>query len=57
MGIEKETFFRETDPDDMINRPSDIVRELRYVALNRTIEETGYRNLMGSSVRLYAEGI
>ena len=46
MGIEKETFFRETDPDDMINRPSDIVRELRYVALNRTIKETGYRNLM-----------
>ena len=41
----------------MNNRPSDIVRELRYVALNRTIEETGYRNLMGSSVRLYAEGI
>ena len=46
MGIEKETFFRETDPNDMINRPGDIVRELRYVALNRTIEESGYRNLM-----------
>ena len=25
----------------MVNRPSDIVRELRYVALNRTIEESG----------------
>ena len=46
MGIERETFFRETDPNDMLNRPSDIVRELRYVALNRTIEETGYQNLM-----------
>ena len=26
----------------MINRPGDIVRELRYVALNRTIEESYY---------------
>lgn len=46
MGIEKEKVFHEVDPKDMINRPSDIVRELRYVALNRTIEESGYKNLM-----------
>ncbi len=26
MGVEKETVFREVDPTDMINRPSDIVR-------------------------------
>lgn len=41
MGVEKETIFHGVDPSDMVNRPSDIVRELRYVALNRTIEETG----------------
>ena len=46
MGVEKETFFQEIDPEDMINRPSDIARELRYVALNRTIEESGYKTLM-----------
>lgn len=33
MGIEKEKIFHGVDSSDMINRPSDIVRELRYVAL------------------------
>ena len=46
MGIEKETIFHGVDPADMVNRPSDIVRELRYVALNRTIEESGLNVLM-----------
>ena len=46
MGMEKETIFHGLDPTDMVNRPSDIVRELRYVALNRTIEETGLKVLM-----------
>ena len=46
MGIKKETVFRGADPSDMINRPSDIVRELRYVALNRTIEECGFKYLI-----------
>ena len=46
MGVEKETIFHGVDPADMVNRPSDIVRELRYVALNRTIEETGLNVLM-----------
>ena len=46
MVVKKETVFHEIDPNDVINRSSDIVRELRYVALNRTIEETGYQNLM-----------
>lgn len=46
MGVDKEKIFRGVDPSDMINRPSDIVRELRYVALNRTIEESGYKTLM-----------
>ncbi len=46
MGIQKESFFREVNPEDMFNRPSDIARELRYVALNRTIEESGLKNLM-----------
>lgn len=46
MGVEKETIFHGVDPSDMVNRPMDIVRELRYVALNRTIEETGLSVLM-----------
>lgn len=46
MGVEKEKIFHGVDPSDMVNRPSDIVRELRYVALNRTIEETGLSVLM-----------
>ena len=46
MGVEKEKIFHGVDSSDMINRPSDIVRELRYVALNRTIEESGYKTLM-----------
>ena len=46
MGIEKEKIFHGVDSSDMINRPSDIVRELRYVALNRTIEESGFKTLM-----------
>ena len=46
MGIEKEKIFHDVDKEDMINRPSDIVRELRYVALNRTIEECGYGTLL-----------
>ncbi len=46
MGVEKETIFHGLDPEDMVNRPSDIVRELRYVALNRTIEESGFNTLM-----------
>lgn len=46
MGVEKEKIFHGVDPSDMVNRPSDIVRELRYVALNRTIEETGLNVLM-----------
>lgn len=46
MGIKKEMVFREVNSEDMINRPSDIVRELRYVALNRTIEESGFDTLM-----------
>ena len=46
MGVEKEKIFHGVDQDDMINRPSDIVRELRYVALNRTIEESGFQTLM-----------
>ncbi len=46
MGVEKETIFHGADPSDMVNRPSDIVRELRYVALNRTIEESGLNVLM-----------
>ena len=46
MGVEKEKVFRGVDPKDMVNRPSDIVRELRYVALNRTIEESGFNVLM-----------
>ena len=46
MGVEKETIFHGLDPEDMVNRPSDIVRELRYVALNRTIEESGLNVLM-----------
>ena len=46
MGVEKETIFHGLDPEDMVNRPSDIVRELRYAALNRTIEESGLNVLM-----------
>lgn len=46
MGVDKETIFHGVDPSDMVNRPSDIVRELRYVALNRTIEECGLNVLM-----------
>ena len=46
MGVEKEQIFHGVDREDMINRPSDIVRELRYVALNRTIEESGFKTLM-----------
>ena len=46
MGVEKEAIFHGVDPEDMINRPSDIVRELRYVALNRTIEESGFQTLL-----------
>lgn len=46
MGVDKETVFHGADREDMINRPSDIVRELRYVALNRTIEESGYKTLI-----------
>lgn len=46
MGVEKEKIFHGVDPSDMVNRPSDIVRELRYVALNRTIEESGLKVLM-----------
>ena len=46
MGVDKEKIFHGIDKNDMINRPSDIVRELRYVALNRTIEESGYHILM-----------
>jgi anti-anti-sigma factor len=46
MGVEKEKIFHGVDPADMVNRPSDIVRELRYVALNRTIEESGLNVLM-----------
>lgn len=46
MGTEKETIFHGIDRNDLINRPSDIVRELRYVALNRTIEESGFKTLM-----------
>ena len=46
MGVDKESVFHGVDRSDMINRPSDIVRELRYVALNRTIEETGLKTLM-----------
>lgn len=46
MGVEKEKIFHGVDQNDMINRPSDIVRELRYVALNRTIEESGFQTLM-----------
>ena len=46
MGVEKEEIFHGLDPSDMVNRPSDIVRELRYVALNRTIEESGFNVLM-----------
>ncbi|MCR4657281.1 MAG: STAS domain-containing protein [Lachnospiraceae bacterium] len=46
MGVEKETIFHGVDRNDLINRPSDIVRELRYVALNRTIEESGLKTLM-----------
>lgn len=46
MGVDKEKIFHDVDPTDMINRPSDIVRELRYVALNRAIEESGFRTLM-----------
>ncbi len=46
MGVEKEEIFHGVDPTDMVNRPSDIVRELRYAALNRTIEESGLNVLM-----------
>ena len=46
MGVEKEKVFHGIDRKDMINRPVDIARELRYVALNRTIEESGYQTLM-----------
>lgn len=46
MGVDKEEIFHGVDPSDMVNRPSDIVRELRYVALNRTIEESGLNVLM-----------
>ncbi len=46
MGVEKEEIFHGVDPADMVNRPSDIVRELRYAALNRTIEESGLNVLM-----------
>ena len=44
--LEKEEIFHGVDPADMVNRPSDIVRELRYAALNRTIEESGLNVLM-----------
>ncbi len=44
--MDKEEIFHGVDPTDMVNRPSDIVRELRYVALNRTIEESGFNVLM-----------
>ena len=43
MGVEKEKIFHGVDQNDMINRPSDIVRELRYVALNRTINKAAWR--------------
>jgi len=46
MGVEKEKVFHGIERKDMINRPVDIARELRYVALNRTIEESGYQTLM-----------
>ena len=46
MGVEKESIFHGVDQNDMINRPSDIVRELRYVAINRTIEESGFKTLI-----------
>ena len=46
MGVDKEQVFRGVDPEDMVNRPSDIVREVRYVALNRTIEESNLKTLM-----------
>lgn len=46
MGVEKESVFHGVDKNDLINRPSDIVRELRYVAINRTIEESGFKTLM-----------
>ena len=44
--LEKEEIFHGVDPADMVNRPSDIVRELRYASLNRTIEESGLNVLM-----------
>ena len=46
MGIEEEKIFHGIDKDDVMNRPSDIVRELRYVAINRTIEESGLKTLV-----------
>ena len=46
MGVEKEKIFHGIDREDMINRPADIARELRYVALNRMIEESGYQTLI-----------
>ncbi len=46
MGVKKEEIFHGVDPSDMVNRPTDIVRELRYVALNRTIAESGLNVLM-----------
>lgn len=46
MGVKDEEIFHGVDPSDMVNRPTDIVRELRYVALNRTIEESGLNVLM-----------
>ena len=55
MGVDKETIFHGVDPTDMVNRPSDIVRELRYVALNRTIEESGLKVL--KQFREAGEGI
>ena len=58
MGVEKEEIFHGVDPGDMVNRPSDIVRELRYAALNRTIEESGLNVLMdipcGYTPRVFA---
>ena len=46
MGAKKEAVIREVNSDDMMRRVSDIVRELRYVALNRTIDESGFQTLL-----------